>query len=387
MILSYLQEPLVTLQRLPGSAPLTLIDGETRLLHAEDQVFAAMLQGWRDQQLARSLAAQTIRARETNVRRFYDATNEYPWNWTPGHVDEFCADLVSRPKPMSKSTMRTYQTDLRLFCEYLVDPRYSWTTTCEQLFGAFPTQVCFDWNTASHVTDYEGRPQRRSLTREELQRLLDYTDDRVTEARRLGRKGWIGLMRDATIFKVTYAWGLRRQEVTMLDLEDFGTNPRAPEFSDKGVLYVRYGKSSRGSPPKRRSVLTVFPWSVRVVDQWMNDYRDAFTWASNSSALWPSERAERLAKEAIGARFAEYREAIGLPTEISLHCLRHSYVTHLIEDGWDPRFVQEQVGHEHASTTSLYTSVSSDYRTRTLRKMLDDSIDRALLNTETTGES
>ncbi|WP_405612400.1 tyrosine-type recombinase/integrase [Streptomyces sp. NBC_01508] len=36
--------------------------------------------------------------------------------------------------------------------------------------------------------------------------------------------------------------------------------------------------------------------------------------------------------------------------------MRRSYVTHLIEDGWDPRFVQEQVGHEHASTTSIYTN-------------------------------
>ena len=49
-------------------------------------------------------------------------------------------------------------------------------------------------------------------------------------------------------------------------------------------------------------------------------------------------------------------------------------MTHLIEDGFDPRFVQEQVGHEHASTTSLYTSVSSDYRTRSLRQALDKAV-------------
>jgi integrase/recombinase XerC len=53
-------------------------------------------------------------------------------------------------------------------------------------------------------------------------------------------------------------------------------------------------------------------------------------------------------------------------------------VTHLIEDGFDARFVQEQVGHEHASTTSIYTCVSSDYRTRTLRRALDSTIASAL---------
>jgi integrase len=48
-----------------------------------------------------------------------------------------------------------------------------------------------------------------------------------------------------------------------------------------------------------------------------------------------------------------------------------------IEDGFDVLFVQQQVGHEHASTTSLYTSVSSDYRTRMLRTALDRTIDKA----------
>jgi site-specific recombinase XerD len=50
----------------------------------------------------------------------------------------------------------------------------------------------------------------------------------------------------------------------------------------------------------------------------------------------------------------------------------------LIEDGYDPRFVQEQVGHEHSSTTSIYTCVSSDFRTRTLRRHLDAAVAEAL---------
>ena len=58
--------------------------------------------------------------------------------------------------------------------------------------------------------------------------------------------------------------------------------------------------------------------------------------------------------------------------------LRHSYVTHLIEAGYDPLFVQQQVGHEYASTLALYTSVSSDYKTTMVRRALDGEIARAL---------
>ena len=72
------------------------------------------------------------------------------------------------------------------------------------------------------------------------------------------------------------------------------------------------------------------------------------------------------------------RAAAGLPGELSVHCLRHSYVSHLIEDGVDPLFVQQQVGHSYASTIALYTSVSSDFRNRTLRAALDQSIQAVL---------
>ena len=69
-------------------------------------------------------------------------------------------------------------------------------------------------------------------------------------------------------------------------------------------------------------------------------------------------------------RFATVRAAAGLPTVLSVHCLRHSYVWHLIEDGVDPLFVQQQVGHSWASTTAVYTSVGTDAKNRMLRAAL-----------------
>ncbi|HET9650042.1 MAG TPA: tyrosine-type recombinase/integrase [Microlunatus sp.] len=73
-------------------------------------------------------------------------------------------------------------------------------------------------------------------------------------------------------------------------------------------------------------------------------------------------------------RFSRYRDHLDLPAELSLHSLRHSCVTHLIEAGYDPLFVQQQVGHSYAPTTALYTSVSANYRSQTLRTMLDKTI-------------
>jgi site-specific recombinase XerD len=210
-----------------------------------------------------------------------------------------------------------------------------------------------------------------------LQDLFDHADEQVGRARVRGRKGWLPAFRDAVLFKVAYGYGLRRTETRMLDSADFSPNPDGAEFGRFGVLYVRYGKARRGSAPKRRSVLTVWSWVAEAVEQWFAEVRPLFG-ADGNPAAWPSERASRVGVQQLNRRLSGYRDALGLDAGLDFHSLRRSYVTHLIEDGWDARFVQEQVGHEHASTTSIYTCVSSDYRTRTLRRALDATIAQAL---------
>ena len=73
----------------------------------------------------------------------------------------------------------------------------------------------------------------------------------------------------------------------------------------------------------------------------------------------------------IDERFAQWRAAAGLPVELSVHCLRHSYISHLTEDGADPVFVQHQAGHSFASTTAIYTTVGADHVNRAMRAALE----------------
>jgi site-specific recombinase XerD len=345
-------------------------------LRPEEQVFEAMLEGWQCQQVARNLSFGTVEARRRRVRAFTDHAGCYPWAWTPQAVDEWCTDLRA-VRGLRRTSLRAYQEAVRLFCSYLVDPAYGWADECQQRFGTHPVQVCHDWNTAVHAQDAEGDPIKRAFTVDELQALLDYADEQVTRIRGAGRKGWLPAFRDATLLKTAYAFGLRRNETRMLDVADFGTNPHAPKFGDFGVCYVRYGKAKKGSPPKRRSVLTVWPWAVDTLRQWVHEVRPLFA-ADGNLAMWPSERASRVGLQQINARLAAYRRALGLPEGLDFHSLRRSYITHLIEDGWDPLFVQQQAGHEHAGTTAIYTCVSSDFRTRTLRAALDATTRRAL---------
>lgn len=366
----------------PGASSMVLVSGAA-LLRPDVQLFNAMLEGWRRQQLSRNLNLATIEAGAGLVSRFQLHTGEFPWRWTPAHLEEWTTDLRA-VRHVTLSTVRSYQKSVRLFLRYVCDPLYGWDRECETRFGTHPVQICHDWNTAVHRAEFEGQPQRRALTRPELQLLFDTADDAIGEIVRLGRKGFGAAYRDAVMVKVAYAWGLRRRELVCLDVHDFGRNPKAGEFGEFGVCNVRFGKALAGSPPKRRGVLTVMPWSVEVIEQWVND-----VWPhcrrDGSAALWPSERRERINENRFNVSFARLAERAGLAKGLSPHCLRHSYVTHLIEDGFDGLFVQQQVGHEHASTTSIYTSVSSDYKTRVLREALDRVITDAANSTRGEG--
>lgn len=222
----------------PGSARLELVDG-VALLRPEDAVLQAMLRGWRAQQIGgRGLRPSSVRDRLGVVRRFLAHTNEYPWHWTPAHLDEWMVDLVSRGA-RAKSTIRNYQDAVRSFCDFLIRPEYQWAVECEKRFGTHPVQICFEWNTLAHLVDYEGHPDRRPMTRDELQRLFDYADAQVEHAVRRRRKGALAAYRDATLFKVIYAYGLRAREATRLDTTDWYRNPKAPELGRYGNLEVR----------------------------------------------------------------------------------------------------------------------------------------------------
>ncbi|MFC8536808.1 tyrosine-type recombinase/integrase [Streptomyces sp. NPDC057249] len=354
---------------------MVLVDG-VALLHPQDAVFDAMLEGWaRQQRGGRHLQPKTISDRQAIVRRFLEITNGYPWTWTAAHLDEWMADLVST-EAFAASTIRNYQTAIRLFCDYITSPYYEWPDVCETRFGTHPVQICHEWNTLAHLADYEGGPNRRPMTREECQALFDHADERVDRAIRLGRKGALAAYRDATVFKTIYGWGLRCQEVSRLDMTDFYKNPKAPELGRFGSLHVRWGKRSKGSPPRRRMVLSVMPWAVESLEDYVVNLRPRYR-ASATAPVWLTERGGRLQPREIEDRFAEYRDELGMDKDLTPHGLRHSYVTHLIEDGADPKFVQDQVGHRFASTTAIYTGVSGDFMNTMMRKVLDRALTSA----------
>jgi len=341
-----------------------------RPLRIEVAVFDAMLLGWARQQRSRNLRESTIRSGAALVRRVRDHAELGPWEWQAEDLEEFFSDLASAPKARRPATLRNYQSQLRGFLDFLVDERYAWRTVCDGCFGLRLVQLLDDRNLIVHVSDWESDPARRAMTRGELESFFDFCDRRVAGRRALRRKGSLAALRDCALYKVAYGFGLRRTELVRLDVCDLLANPKQRRFRGYGLVRVRYGKASRGSAPKRRDVFTVWPWVADVLEQYVDEIRPLFGF-DDQPALWLTERGGRISGRHVDERFAEVRDEAGLDEAHTPHALRHSYITHLHEENFDPLFVKEQVGHQYMSTTALYTAVSSDYKQRALAAALD----------------
>ncbi len=341
-------------------------------LDPERATFTDMLDRYAISLRSRGLSTSTIEARLWGVRRFQEFTGEYPWNWGPRDVEDFTSALLSRPQPVAHSTIRGYHLMVKLFCEFLVNPTYDWHDVCLERFGLVPAQICHPWNTHSHLAEFEARASRRPFGYDELEAFFARADEMAEDLIASRGKAAIPALRDAQLFKSVYAFGLRRREAVMLDLNDLRPNPHMPDWGPYGKVHVRYGKAMKGSPPRRRTMLALpeFEWATRGLKVWVEEVRPRIA-TDNAAALWLSERRDRISTRTADVRFARIRDDLDLDPMLTLHSLRHSYVTHLIEFGYAERFVQEQVGHHHSSTTAIYTSVSDDWKNRVFHEALD----------------
>lgn len=340
-----------------------------------DGFLSEVLTGWKRQQVVSGYTMKTVARRNAAVLRMAAFVGSYPWEWLPGDADEFFAHLRG-VENLALNTVRAYQGDVKLFLEYAGDPAYDWNENCGRLFGTVFSQVVTDLNRTRHVQE-TAEPTVRPFSVRELQDFFDLADLEPERILRSGRRGALAAWRDAVAFKTLYAWGLRLNEMRHLTLPDFSRNARRPEFHEWGVLRVRMGKAMKGSPPKQRTVLTVFDWSVDMIDHWVRVGRPRFG-PEPATPLFPTETGKLLDGRNLRRKFHQLTDELGFAPGLDLHSLRRSYATNLqTVYGADTSFVQLQLGHEHASTTAIYTVAAPDYRSRHLEHLLTETLNRS----------
>lgn len=157
------------------------------------------------------------------------------------------------------------------------------------------------------------------------------------------------LMRDQALLEMLYGTGARVSELIDLDL-DAGANLSA----DLPILRLR------GKGGKERLV-PVGSHALSALDRYLVRSRPVLaTKGKNDQALFLNARGSRLSRQSAWTILQEIAKAAGLAGKVSPHTMRHSFATHLLENGADVRVVQELLGHASVTTTQIYTLVTVD---------------------------
>lgn len=164
----------------------------------------------------------------------------------------------------------------------------------------------------------------------------------------LPTEDWVSL-RDRALFTLLYGCGLRINEALALDIRD------APR--DGYLRVIGKGRKERMVPV------------LDIVETSLNDYRADCPFAETPERpLFMGERGKRLRQQIAQKALRDLRQALGLPETATPHALRHSFATHLLQNGANLREIQELLGHASLSTTQRYTDINAEELMKVYRK-------------------
>ena len=148
----------------------------------------------------------------------------------------------------------------------------------------------------------------------------------------------VSSLRERAIIEMLYATGIRVSELCSLNLLDLGENQ--VRVSGKG------GKER---------IVPIAQRSVEKIDEYLLYRTDS---KCETIALFVTNRGMRIDRGFVWRIVKQSAEKVGIKKRVSPHTLRHSYATHLLENGADLRVIQELLGHVDVATTERYTHVS-----------------------------
>jgi integrase/recombinase XerD len=273
-------------------------------------------------------------------------------------------DFIHYEKGLSSNTQAAYRRDLKKFVNYLVSERcgvHRWedvnkkdivnflsgemdegaeNSSVARIFssikGLYKFLVGEGYIELNPTTDLETPKIRRKLPKvlsiEEVDKLMEQPDILLP----------LGL-RDRAMLELMYGTGVRVSELLSLQLEDINMMAGFLRCLGKG---------------RKERIIPVNQTAIIWVERYLDRTRSLLLRRNQERTLFLNAHGRKLSRQGYFKILAQYGERSGIEKEITPHTLRHSFATHLLENGADLRAVQEMLGHADISTTQIYTHLS-----------------------------
>ncbi len=149
-------------------------------------------------------------------------------------------------------------------------------------------------------------------------------------------------IRDRAILEVLYATGIKVSELVSLDVSDVNIKMNC----------IRC-RSSQGSDKSR--LVLLYPKAVKALDDYLKKSRVYFVVDKSEPSLFVNTSGERMTRQGFWKLIKLYAEQAGIKKSITPHTLRHSFATHLLENGADIHDIKDILGHSDISSTNVYS--------------------------------
>lgn len=178
------------------------------------------------------------------------------------------------------------------------------------------------------------------LTVQEIDRIISAIDLSKPEGQR-----------NKAMLEVLYGSGIRVSELVGLKISNL--------YPDEGYMLVE-GKGSK------QRLVPLSPQSVRQIILWLTDRNEMSVQKGNEDYVFLNRRGSRLTRAMIFTIVKDLAKLAGIRKNVSPHTFRHSFATHLLENGANLRAIQQMLGHESITTTELYTHIDIHYLKKTI---------------------
>ncbi|KUK13175.1 MAG: Tyrosine recombinase XerD [bacterium 42_11] len=272
-------------------------------------------------------------------------------------LNEFKGFLVSE-RGVSQGTVNSYTTDVVSFLEYMeqggvsdVEEALKDYIAHLRVIGAKESTILrklasikafLEFLVTLDPQKYGGGSRVPSISLKKQLPLFLSHGEIVKFLESIPTQDLIGI-RDRAIFELLYASGLRISELVNLKVSDLN-------FKEGVLKCIGKGAKERMVPVGKDALY----W----IEKYLNEVRPKLIQGKKDLGfLFLSKRGGKILRETVWHRSKLYISKAGLSTKYTVHSLRHTFATHLLEGGADLRTLQEMLGHASLTTTQVYTHV------------------------------
>ena len=283
---------------------------------------------------------------------------------------EFFFNFLENDKKLSENTLQSYKRDLKQFRKYLEENEIHYNRVKEEDIKNYIAELRENGKKASSISRciasirsfyqfvlknkkvkvdptaniQSPKIEKRVpsvLTAKEVELLLEQPKD-------IDLKG----IRDKAMLEFAYATGMRVTEIISLNVEDVNL--------EEGYVICKNGNKQRNIP--------LGTMSLKALKEYIEEARDILVKTASEPALFVNINGTRLTRQGFWKIIKFYKEQAHITKDITPHVLRHSFATHLLQNGADLKAIQTMLGHSDISSTQVYMQFQDEGLKNVYRK-------------------